>query len=70
MFILDGDFTEEDFKEMMITIKVKEFDPKYFYKQAIQQKRIIHYITRIIHSFFIFYEALSMKPSFRGSNIS
>lgn len=36
MFILDGDFTEEDFKEMMITIKVKEFDPKYFYKQVIQ----------------------------------
>lgn len=36
MFILDGDFTEEDFKEMMITIKVKEFDLKYFYKQAIQ----------------------------------
>lgn len=35
MFILDGDFTEEDFKEMMM-IKVKEFDPKYFYKQAIQ----------------------------------
>lgn len=34
MYILDGDFTEEDFKEMMITIK--EFDPKYFYKQAIQ----------------------------------
>lgn len=30
------DFTEEDFKEMMITIKVKEFDPKYFYKQVIQ----------------------------------
>lgn len=36
MFILDGDFTEEDFKEMMIMIKVKELDPKYFYKQAIQ----------------------------------
>ena len=33
VFCMDDDFDPDDFKEMMKTIQVDGFDPKYFYKQ-------------------------------------
>ncbi len=41
VFCVDSDFQEDEFKEMMKTIHVKGFDPKYLKRQAAQRRRRI-----------------------------